>query len=297
MFATLLGALPSPPVPEGAAAEAGLDARIDLQMEHGLEPLTAAGWSARGDDGEVDPVGTWRAAAGRTGGMVKAVVPGPWSSHRPVAAIRGELLALVDGGCRWIEVHEPAAATIGPDPEARARFSEAHQVLTDGFPGVHLSLALTGGSADTAGIETILVGAYASLAVDLIEGPDNWRLVAATPGDRGIVCGVIAARPGSDDRPELPVWAAGYAASTGGRGMDRVGLATAGSLVALTWEQAVEKVRRLGEAARLAAAPPDELARRLDPRAVDIRSAGLGRYDPPAERLSWPRRGPRTIRS
>ena len=43
--------------------------------------------------------------------------------------------------------------------------------------GTHLSLAITGGNADEAGIETILAAPYASLAVDLIAGPDNWRLV------------------------------------------------------------------------------------------------------------------------
>ena len=138
-----------------------------------------------------------------------------------------------------------------------------------------------GGSADAAGIDTILAGAYASLAVDLIDGPDNWRLAVATPTERGVICGALSTRPDSDDGPELLLWAARYAAASAGRGIDRVGLATAGSLAALPWDVAATKVRRLGEAARLVTASPDERRAALDPRAVDSRSAALGRVDPP----------------
>ena len=152
--------------------------------------------------------------------------------------------------------------------------------------GSHLSLAVTGGNADGAGIETLLAAPYSSLAVDLIAGPDNWRLVAVTPGDLGIVCGALPASEGSYDGPELLLWAAAYAASTGGRGPSRVGLATASSLAGLSWEGAVAKVERLGAAARLAELPADEAARSLDPRAVSSRDAALGGVGPP------PARGP-----
>jgi hypothetical protein len=60
-----------------------------------------------------------------------------------------------------------------------------------------------------------------------------------------------------------------------------VGLATSGSLAGLSWELAERKLRRLGEAVRLAALPASEAAARLDPRAIDIRSAATGRYVPP----------------
>jgi hypothetical protein len=66
--------------------------------------------------------------------------------------------------------------------------------------------------------------------------------------------------------------------------MDRVGLATAGSLGELSWDAAATKVRRLGDAARLATAPPEERRAALDPRAFDIRSAALGRAAPPRPR-------------
>jgi hypothetical protein len=277
MFATLLGPLPRPTLAEDAAPEAVLDAVLDLQVEHGLDPLTDAGW---GLDRE-DPVAGWGATAARTDRLVKAVVDGPFSSEQPAPELRAVLLGLADAGCRWIEVHEPAATGIGATSDARARFMDMHATLTaDLAADVHLSLALTGGSADDAGIETFLAGAYASLALDLIDGPDNWRLATAWPADRGLICGALSAREGSDDGPEMLLWAARYGASTRGRGPARVGLATAGSMAALSWDVAAEKVRRLGEAARLAAAPLDEQLASIDPRAIDKRSAALGRFEP-----------------
>ena len=281
MFATLLGSLPRSPLAEGAAPEELLDAVLELQAEHGLEPLTDAGWALDREDS----VAAWRATAARTDGLVKAVVDGPFTGGRTAAEARAALVGLVDAGCRWIEVHEPGAAGIGADTDDRARFMDAHATLTAGFgDDVHLSLAITGGSADAAGVETFLAGAYASLALDLIDGPDNWRLATKWPAERGLICGALSTREGSDDGPELLLWAARYGASTRGMGPARVGLATAGSLAALPWAVAAEKVRRLGEAARLASAPLDESLAAIDPRAIDKRSAALGRYEPKLDR-------------
>ncbi len=290
MFATLLGPLPRPPLPDDAAPERVLDAVLAPQIEHGLEPLTTAGWDLPSADTGGDPAASWRAAVARQPGrLLKAVVTGPVTSDTPPNTLRVTLLALADAGCTWIEVHEPAATTIDDDA-GRAHFAEAHQTLTAGLDGVHLSLALLGGSADALGIDALLAGAYASLAVDLIQGPDNWRLVAAWPGDRGVVVGALATRVGSDDGPEMLLWAAAYAASTGGRGGDRVGLATAGSLAHLSWDVAARKIARLGEAARLATSSPDEIRTTVDPRALDIRSAALGRSSPrPSSRPPRPR--------
>jgi hypothetical protein len=72
--------------------------------------------------------------------------------------------------------------------------------------------------------------------------------------------------------------------------MDRVGLATSGSMAELPWEAAAAKVRRLGEATRLAAASPEERRAGLDPRAFDIRSAALGRSAPPSRDAGTSRR-------
>ena len=280
VFATLLGSLPRPTLPDDAAPEAVLETVLEAQSAAGLEPLIDGGWAPPG----LGPLAAWQVARARTTSLVKAVIVGPYSSDTPAATVRATVMALADAGCAWIEVHEPAAVSIGIDPIGRARFADAQRALTTdlaGHPGLHLSLAVTGGSADAAGIETVLAGAYASLAVDLIEGPDNWRLVAATPGDRGIVCGALGTSDDSDDSPELLLYAAGYAASTAGRGPARVGLATAGSLQALRWDVAVRKLERLGAAARLADASADERRATLDPRSVDIRSAALGIGKPP----------------
>jgi len=281
MFATLLGSLPRPSLADDAAPEAILDAVLELQLEHGLEPLTDGGWPLDRDD----VVGAWRASSARTDKLVKAVLSGPLTSDRPIAEVRAEVLALADAGCPWIEVHEPAATTIGADQDARARFADAHRSLTaEVGPDVHLSLAILGGSADDAGIDTILAGAYSSLALDLIAGPDNWRLATATPTEMGLICGAVSTQVGSDDGPEMLLWAARYAASSRGRGPARVGLATAGSLAALPWPVAAEKVRRLGEASALAMAPAEERLAAIDPRAINARSAALGRYEPEAPR-------------
>jgi hypothetical protein len=281
MFATLLGALPRPPLPEDAAAIDVLEAVLAAQIEAGLDPLAIAGHPTSDD-----PVEAWRLATALSGGrLVKAVVDGPLTSDRPVEDVRAILTDLAAAGCAWIEVHEPAATGVADDA-GRARFGEAHAALTRDLDGVHLSLAITGGPADGLGIGPILAGAYASLAVDLIAGPDNWRLVTRWPGERGVIAGAVSTADGSDDGPELLLWAAGYAASTRGRGPDRVGLATAGSLAALPWAVAARKLERLGEAAGLAAMPSDERMSSIDPRAVDKRSAALGRYDPPSRRPS-----------
>ncbi len=316
MFATLLGGLPRPPLPDGASSEALAEAAVRAQETAGLEPITDGGHL-----GEWHPLDAWRAtaaltdrtvkqsvlgpysaglaagaAAGVAGGAAASAPPAAWAASGPPAegasailthaeSLNTALRELAAAGCPLIEIHEPAATGIGTDPAARELYREAHRRLLDGVSGTHLSLAITGGDADTVGIETLLAPQYASLAVDLIAGPDNWRLVVATPGDRGIICGALPAADGSDDGPELLLWAAGYAASTGGRGPARVGLATASSLAHLSWPVAVRKLERLGEAARLADLPIEERVRHMDPRSVSIRSAALGRVDAPPARL------------
>jgi hypothetical protein len=251
-----------------------------VQVEHGLEPLTAG---LRLEPG-TDPLSVWLAAAGRTDGIVKAVVRGPVAAGIRPASVRATMATLVDAGCPWIEVHEWVPDLRLAEADAPARFAAAHVAATDGLDGVHLSLALLGGNADALGTEAVFAGGYASLAVDLIAGPDNWRLVAGAPTDRGIVAGALSVSGPADDGPEVLIWAARYAASTAGRGVDRVGLATSGSLANLSWDAAVRKLERLRSAARLVTASPDERRAALDPRAIDIRSAALGRATPPRRR-------------
>ena len=299
MFATLLGSLPRPPLPAAAPLRALVEAVVRAQESAGLEPLTDGGLFD-----PADPVAAWEATAALTERAVKQAIGGPYTAGRSgrgtvaqrtmdILARAGDLndtlRALAAAGCPMIEIHEPAATTIGADAAERALFREAHLRLLDGVDGTHLSLAITGGSADAAGIETILAAPYASLAVDLIAGPDNWRLVTVVPGDRGIICGALSVAADSDDGPELLLWAAGYAASTKARGPERVGLATASSLADLPWAEAIGKLERLGAAARLAGLAPDEAVTSLDPRAVSSRAAALGHVEPAPSRR--PRRG------
>ena len=304
MFGTLLGGLPSPdPTPAGGAGVDPVETAVRAQEAAGLEPLTdgrlgpgspfGAGERAFLDWREPLTLEAWRSTAALTMKAVKQALPGPYSIGRRAGrsarsreravmaaaeALHHEATALASSGCRLIEIEETEAHRIGTDAVERRLFRDAHRRLAEGLDGTHMSLSIVGGSAWEAGPETILDGPYASLAVDLIAGPDNWRLVVRTPGDRGIVAGALATASASDDGPEVLLWAAQYAASTGGRGPQRVGLGTAGGLAGLTWEQALAKLERLGRAARLAGLPPgDELAESVNPASISARSAAVGR--------------------
>jgi methionine synthase II (cobalamin-independent) len=321
VFATLLGALPSPP--GEADLESAIRTAIRAQEEAGLEPITDGrlrgpllAWVA--PDGTIDGDGilsAWRFAAAATDRAVKQALPGPYTAMRralaaaadgggartsrtgqgagaanglPAAkralaaaeAIREVVQALAAAGCPLVEIEETDAHLVGEDERERALFREAHRRLADGIEGTHLSLSIVGGSAWSAGLETIIDAPYASLALDLIEGPDNWNLVTRLPGDRGVIAGALPAKDSPAEAKELLVWAARYAAATQRRGLDRVGLGSAGTWANLTWASAVEKLHRLGEAARVASTPAGErLARQLDPRAVSARRAAMG-HDP-----------------
>jgi methionine synthase II (cobalamin-independent) len=295
MFATLLGDLPRPPLGGAATADDLVEAAVRAQESAGLEPLTDGGLRPGPPSADA-----WLATAGLTGRAVKQAIVGPYTGGRSgghalaraastlerADALNALLRDLEAAGCPMVEVHEPAAATIDTDEAERALFREAHLRLLDGLTLVHPSLAITGGTADAAGLATILAAPYGSLAVDLIAGPDNWRLVAETPGECGIVCGALSPAAGSFDGPETLLWAAGYAASMQGRGPGRVGIATASSLAALPWDVALDKLERLGAAARLAVAPVAERVAGMDPRAVSSRAAALGTVETRATKPS-----------
>ncbi|HUG31133.1 MAG TPA: hypothetical protein VMQ65_11560 [Candidatus Limnocylindria bacterium] len=306
-----------------AQEEAGLEPVTDGRLrDPGFEGVAAVLGSGRGE--EPVTARAWRFAASLTGRAVKQALPGPYSLGRRHAigerqlggarrasepaqrlvgsakrdlrererrtlgyadALRREIEELAIAGCPLIEIEETEAHHIGKDDGERRLFREAHQRLVEGVTGTHLSLSIVGGSAAGAGIETILAAPYASLAVDLVAGPDNWNLVVRLPGDRGVVAGAMTVDEATDQPRELLLWAAHYAASTGGRGIARVGLGSAGSFANLTWASAIRKMQRLGEAARLASMPPsDELMRSLPPAAISARRAALGHDAPPRPR-------------
>jgi hypothetical protein len=69
-----------------------------------------------------------------------------------------------------------------------------------------------------------------------------------------------------------------------GRGVERVGLAPSAGLELLTRAVARRTLQALAEAAQKAGLPGARLAEAIDPRAVDARSAALGRFDADAPR-------------
>lgn len=306
MFAMLGGA---------AGAWGGLADLLAMQVAAGLEVVTdgretlPAGPAAASlaDDllagrglGSVE-AWTAAAAAAPAAGAVAAALPGPFSLARRLTsetasmgdgrltraladALAIEVGALGAAGCPLVRIDESDALTAAQGDAPRAFFADAHRSLVAGaasdVASIHLMLGLTGGDHEGIGADLLAGLGYASYMFDLIAGPNDWRLVARIPGDRGIVCGVVDATTASGDAPEVLVWAAHYAASTRGRGLARVGLATTGSLAGLEREAGEAKLRALGEGARIAGLPRDEIRTSLDPRALDIRSAALGSWSP-----------------
>jgi len=201
-------------------------------------------------------------------------------------ALNEELHGLHAAGAPVIQLDENALTLIGSDDDAeRSLAAEALRRVVRGLDDAHLCLSVTMGDAVGFGPDALFELPFRSYLFDLIAGPDNWELIARAPGDRGIVCGVANARNTRRDEEPVMVWAAHYAASTSGRGIDRVGLSPSTGLEYLPRDRAKAKIEAVAEAARKAAiADPEELAAALDPRAVDKRSAALGRYSPPSER-------------
>ncbi len=294
MFATLLGALP---VPDGAGEDPDrtIELAVRAQEAASLEPITDGRLGPRWFDHLVRPdevVAGWRATAALTERAVKQAIPGPM--HRQLVAgatdaaverIADAAAALAEAGCPLVEIEETSLDRLADESERR-RFVDAHERLLARVQGTHVSLSIVGGAPPDTAWSAVLGLPYASLAVDLIAGSDSWNLVTRWPGDRGVIAGVEAGRE-PDEPKEVLLWAAHYAASTKGRGLDRVGIGSAGSWANLSWEAAVRKMGILGEAARLASMPPSaELAASLDPRAVSARAAALGTTVRPARRPS-----------
>ena len=305
MFATLAG---SYPVPADAPPARALGVVLVAQADAGLGLLS---------DGIVHPsddlstlVRAWTAArdaaaAEGIGLPVKLAVAGPWArvalpagtprvpssaadapdgqasaALSAAATLAAALAAVIAAGCPVIEIHEPVA-TLPGGAGAGTAFAAAHRLLLAGLPAeAHATLAITGGDAEALGAEALFGLPYRSYLFDLIAGPESWRTIAKAPGDRGIIVGVADATGRRSPGLEEVAWAASYAASLGGRGLARVGLAPSGGLDGLDPARAHALIGLLGEAARLLAGDPEELQRRFDPRAIDLRSAALGEYRP-----------------
>jgi hypothetical protein len=295
VFATLIG--PYPQV-DGTPHER-LVAAISDQLEAGLGMLSdGLLHRVAGPDGTSPVVDAWGAAdavgrglataAGIDPPSVKACLVGPWTVgegdprrvRAAASALASVIAALFAAGAPVVQVTEPALGDVDAgDGDALRLLDDVLATLADG-PGGHLSLALAGGRPTAIPPERLFAAPFASYLFDLMHSPDDWRLCARVPSACGLIVGVADARTPEPDTQAVTVWGARYAASLGGRGPGRVGLAMSAGLELLPREVARRKLLALAEACRLAELPDEELRAAIDPRAVDARSAALGRYEP-----------------
>ena len=288
MFATIAGPYPTHP---GTAADA-LDAVLEDQLGAGLG-MVGDGRVRRLDTDEdvAAAVEAWMTASAALTALVgegpapalKACLVGPLSTPGDAEAASARvglaIRALHDAGAPVVQVDEPWSTTPEAATDAgRERARLAWIRLLAGVAG-HVTLALPGGGATAIGADVLVAAPFGSLLVDLVTGPDDWRAVARLPGERGVILGVADLRRATDTR-EVLLWAARYAASMHGRGLARVGLAPSAGLERLDRVTARARLAVLAEVAALATLPPEELVQHVDPRAIDARSAGLGRWEP-----------------
>jgi hypothetical protein len=152
------------------------------------------------------------------------------------------------------------------EPTSRERLAERLIVLAGG----HRALLPVGGNLVGMTREEWLQIPAESLVINPIRDPESWRAAATWPGERGLILALVPA-PG-DESPEpveILLWAVRYAASLGGRGLDRVGVA--GMLPTPNArhdaEEAARRIALLERLVQLAAADEETLRAELDPRA------------------------------
>ncbi|NBW31953.1 MAG: hypothetical protein EBR48_04865 [bacterium] len=178
---------------------------------------------------------------------------------------------------------DPAAFGSEPELHGAIRFVEAPELTVDehasrshlverltALAGVHRALLPVGGNLASLSREEWLQIPAESLVINPIRDPESWRAAATWPGERGLILALVPA-PG-DEAPEpveILLWAVRYAASLGGRGLDRVGVAgmlpiAKGALDPVEAERRIALLERLVE---LSAANEETLRAELDPRA------------------------------
>ena len=291
MFATLIG--PYPHI-EGTSRER-LVATIGDQLEAGLGMLSDGLVHRVSTTSPAAVVDAWRAAdevghhlaavAGLEPPLIKACLVGPWSAgHRDAGGATRHLVpairALFEAGAPVVQLTEPALGDI--DPDDRSALDQLGSVLAAVTAEVdgHLSLAVAGGRPTGVPYERLFAAPFASYLFDLIHAPDDWLLCARVPATSGLIVGIADARTPDPDTEAVSIWGARYAASLAGRGTSRVGISTSAGLEALPRDAARAKLAALAEAGRKSVLPDAELARVIDPRAVDARTAALGSYEP-----------------
>jgi hypothetical protein len=178
---------------------------------------------------------------------------------------------------------DPAAFASAPDSDSAIQFVECPELTAvdpasrehlakrlTALAGVHRALLPVGGDLVGKSREEWLQIPAESLVINPIRDPESWRAAATWPGDRGLILALVPA-PGDEaaEPVEILLWAVRYAASLGGRGLDRV--AVAGMLpitkVAPDPVEAEKRIALLERLVELSAANEETLRVELDSRA------------------------------
>lgn len=167
-----------------------------------------------------------------------------------------------DSAIHFVECPELTAA----DPTSREHLAERLTALA----GVHRALLPVGGNLVGMSREEWMHIPAESLVVNPIRDPESWRAAATWPGARGLILALIPA-PGDEavEPVEILLWAVRYAASLGGRGLDRVAVAgmlpiTKGAPDPVEAEKRIALLERL---VQLSSANEETLRAELDSRA------------------------------
>ncbi len=136
--------------------------------------------------------------------------------------------------------------------------------------GVHRALLPIGGELVGMSREEWLQIPAESLVINPIRNPESWRAAATWPGTRGLILALVPA-PGDEatEPMEILLWAVRYAASLGGRGLDRVGVAGMLSTpnARLDAQEAARRIALLERVVQLSSASEETLRAELDSRA------------------------------
>lgn len=194
---------------------------------------------------------------------LKAMLPGPYSLYRfskdrhyrePAEALRavGEALAaesaaLEAAGARWIHYEEPwlGRAKAADAPLVRAALAP---LLSErkAFTVVHVPFR-----SPRAVFAALRELPWTVIGLDLIEAPDAWGLLADVPAGRTVALGLVDARNTRLETPAAVAEAVGRAHAQ--RPDLSFHLCPTASLEYLPADRAAEKVRRVAQAALLAA--------------------------------------------
>ena len=168
----------------------------------------------------------------------------------------------LDAAIHFVECPELTAA----EPTSRDHLAERMAALA----GVHRALLPVGGNLVGMTRDQWSQIPAESLVINPIRDPESWRAAATWPGDRGLILALVPAPGDEEPEPvEILLWAVRYAASLGGRGLDRVGVA--GMLptpkARVDAEEAARRIALLERLVQLSSANEETLRTELDPRA------------------------------